>query len=155
MGNLGGKETDHFVVERLNDQGNWENRFSGTHLSEEHKLLGPLALFNYYAGLFGNGTQLNLLEIANDSANGELKEINFENYGKQIERQGNCGDRDVEDLRMHGYNLITTKFIINWQRELPLAGTYRFEYNAFVRDGIDVDLKVMTSSNFKLSYAQN
>lgn len=94
------------------DHENWDFRFAGTQLDKEHKLVGPFAMFNYYAGIAtGNMTRLDLLEIINDNARNELKPINFENYGRPVERQGNCGNQDVEDLRMHGYNLITTKLV--------------------------------------------
>ena len=125
-------DAEHFVVQKLNadnewetayfdsdwetefhwDHENWGYRTKDTHLDKEHKLVGPFAMFNYFAGIAaGNQTRLDLIKIIDDEENGTLKEINFENYGRLIERQGNCGDRDIEDLQMHGYNLITTKLV--------------------------------------------
>ena len=84
-------------------------------MDEEHKLVGPFAMFNYFAGIAsGTQTRLDLAAIVNDYNNDSLKEISFENYGRPIERQGNCGDNDIEDMRMNGYNLITTKLVLNF-----------------------------------------
>merc|ERR1712227_1018228 len=109
-------------------------------------------MFNYFAGIAsGSDTRLDLVAIMNDYNNNSLKDITLENYGREIERQGNCGDNDVEDMRMDGYNLITTKLILNWQRELPTSGTYRFKYNAFIRTGEQVKLQTFYSESFDLT----
>ena len=42
---------------------NFEYRFPNTKLIEEHHLFGPLALFNYYVGLFTDGNQFDHLKI--------------------------------------------------------------------------------------------
>ena len=50
---------------------NFEYRFENTQLMKEHHIFGPLALFNYYAGLFGNGQQLDLLKLKELHQNAE------------------------------------------------------------------------------------
>ena len=97
------------------DHENWNYRTKGTHLDKEHKLVGPFAMFNYFAGIVsGSDTRLDLVAIINDYNSNSLKDITLENYGREIERQGNCGDNDVEDMRMDGYNLITTKLVVKF-----------------------------------------
>ena len=84
-------------------------------MDKEHKLVGPFAMFNYFAGIVsGSDTRLDLVAIINDYNSNSLKDITLENYGREIERQGNCGDNDVEDMRMDGYNLITTKLVVKF-----------------------------------------
>ena len=42
--------------------------------------------------------------------------------------------------------------ILNWQRELPEAGTYRFKYNAFVRNENEVKLNTFYSNQFDIRF---
>merc|ERR1712025_18250 len=112
-------------------------------------MFGPLALFNYYTGLFTDGNQFDLLKIFE---NYENDNFNFTEFRRPIERIGNCGSDDIDDLKLHGYSLVTTKLILNWQRDYPETGKYRFKYNAFIRDGETITKETYYSNEFEIKY---